>query len=293
MRIPTWEVSTGALAALFTSGVPLFKADAWTFTLADGTVLRWSGADVPLIFNSRTFALGPGITRGQIKWRVGITSDTLNVALTDILGTTINGQGLAAFIRARGLYNAQVRLERVFAPASTMTLTGALLWFVGDVDDVEGDRHEARLTVASFTKRLEVSVPRDVYQTQCSNQLFDKRCTLSRATFTVTGAATSGTDSFRSTFSVSSPGGKPTGWADLGRITMTSGPNAGISRTCKKHTTTSIQVLQPWPFAVTTGETFSLEAGCDRMKATCEGSKFSNVIHFRGQPFIPAAETVL
>ena len=293
MRTPTWESSPGALAALFATGVPLFLADAWTVTLADGTVLRWSGADVPLTFNGNTFDLGPTITRGQVKWRVGITTDTLTMSLNDAVGTTINGKGLMAFIAARGLYAAQVQLERVFAPATDpLNPTGALLWFVGDVDDVEGDRYEARLIVASFTKRLEVAVPRDVYQTQCANQLFDKRCTLSRATYKVTGAATSDSDSYRSTFSVSGLG-KPTGWADLGRITMTSGANAGISRTCKKHTTTALTALQPWPFPVDTGDTFSLEAGCDRMKATCESSKFNNLIHFRGQPFVPAAETVL
>lgn len=293
MRTPTWESSTGALAALFLTAAPLIKADCWTITLLDGTVLRWSGADTPLTFDGNTFVLGPGITRGQVKWRVGVSTDTLDMHLTNIVDTEINGVPLPAFIRARGLDGAEVKLERLFMGLDAVPV-GALLWFVGDVDDVEGDRHEAVVSVASFTKRLEVSVPRDAYQTQCSNQVYDKRCLVSRASFTVAGTATSDSDSYRSSFSTSALG-KPTGWGDLGLITMTSGANNGVSRTCKLHSASPAKVtaLQPWPFVVETGDTFNLEAGCDRMKATCE-SKFSNVIHFRvGTPFIPVAETVL
>lgn len=295
MRTPTWESSPGALEDLFLSGATLFKADAWTFTLAGGAVIRWSGAEIPLTFNGNTFDLGPGLTRGYIKWRVGITTDTLSVAVTDIVGTLINGQSLPSFIRRRGFDNAQVLLERVFARADNPTaLVGALPWFVGDVDDVEGDRNEAQITVASFTRRLEVAVPRDVYQTQCSNLVFDPRCKADKAAFTVTGTATSDSDSYRTTFT-SSALGKPIGWGDLGVITMTSGANAGVSRTCKRHTTppATLTALQPWPFDVAIGDTFSLVAGCDRMAATCN-SKFANLANFRiGTPYVPAAETVL
>lgn len=291
MRTPTWEASAGALAAFFGTFAPLIKADAWTLTLADGTVLRWSGADAPLTFGGNTFALGPGVTRGQIKWREGISTDTLDVHLTDIVGTEINGVELPAFLLARGLDGAEIKLERLFLDLSA-TPVGALLWFLGDFEDGEGDRHEASITVASFTRRCEVSVPRDVYQTQCSNQVFDGRCLASRAAFTTTGAASSGTDSYRATFGISGLG-KPDGWADLGKITMTSGPNTGIRRTCKRHTTTALTALQPWPFPVSPGETFSLQAGCDRMMATCD-AKFANTVHFRiGTPFIPVPETVL
>jgi len=68
------------------------------------------------------------------------------------------------------------------------------------------------------------------------------------------------------------------------------GPNAGISRTVKTHTSGALTVLQPWPFAVASGNTFTAYPGCDKAQATCSG-KFSNLVRFRGMPYIPIPET--
>lgn len=291
MRTPAWETSPGALAGLFGEFGPLLKADLWTVTLTNGTVLRWSGADTALQVGPNYFALGPGIRRSRIKWRIGISSDMLTVQLTDIAGTVIAGKPLQAFILARGFNGARVLLERAFWRPSDAGPVGTLLWFLGEVDDGEGDRHESTLQVASFTKRLEVAVPRDVYQTQCANQVFDARCGLSAAAFTVAGTVTVASSSYRTTFGHALA--QPAGWGSLGVVAMTSGANAGLARTCKLHSAGEIVALQPWPADVAVGDTFTLRAGCDRLKATCTSSKFSNGARFRGQPFIPAPETVL
>lgn len=291
MRTPTWESSKGSLAAYFATGKPLRIADVWTFTLASGAQIRWSGADVPITVGGRYFALGPGVTRGLLKWRVGISSDTLSCTLNDIGGTVINGQPLPAFVRAGGFDGATVLLERVFFEPGAIVPLGALLWFVGDVEDAEGDRYEAVLQMASFTKRLEVAVPRDVYQPQCLNRVYGKYCGLSAAAWTIAGTAASSTDGYRSSFAHGITT-KPAGWGTLGLITFTGGANLGVSRTCRAHSATHLQALQPWPYAVAPGDTFTLRAGCDQLKATCE-SKFSNKARFRGTPFVPASETVL
>ena len=290
MRTPSWETSAGALAAMFGEFGPLIKADLWTITLGDGTELLWSGADAPLQVGPRYFALGPGVKRTQIRWRVGISTDTLTMTLTDVASTLIAGKPLQAFIRSRGFRNARVKLERAFWRSSDAGPVGCLPWFFGDVDDAEGDRSEGVITVSSFTKRLEVAVPRDVYQTQCLNQLFDARCGLVASTYTVAGSVTAGTTGFRTTFGHSLV--QPAEWGSLGIVTMTSGANAGQSRTCRQQTTTQIVALQPWGSPIVAGDTFTLRAGCDRLLATCT-TKFNNRLRFRGQPFIPAPETVL
>lgn len=291
MRTPTWETSPGALLAMFNEFGPLIKADVWTITLASGQVLQWSGADAPLQLGPRFFALGPGLKRSRIKWRIGISTDMLTVQVTDIEHTVIGNQPLPAFIRARGFNGARVQLERAYWRPSDPGPVGALLWFLGDVDDADGDRYEATLQVASFTKRLEVATPRDVYQTQCANQVFDPWCGLAESAYTVAGTVTAASTGFRTTFGHALA--QPVGWGSLGLITMTSGANAGQRRTCKEHTAGSLVALQPWPFPVAAGDTFTLRAGCDRLKATCESPKFNNAARFRGQPLIPVPETVL
>lgn len=290
MRTPSWESSTGALAALLNAKVPLERADCYTVTLANGTVLRWSGADVAVSFGGNTFALGPGISRNRCRWVVGVEVATMDLTLTDIVGTTIGGVPLMAFARARGLFGARVVLERAFWAFGDAGPRGALVWFTGSVAECVVDRMQAQLTVKSEIEQLNVMVPRDVYQPGCLNTLYDSLCGVSRSARTVTGTASGATDSRRVTFSHSLA--QAAGYFDLGAITFTTGANAGASRTVKQHTSGALTVLQPWAAAVAGGDAFAIVPGCDKSWATC-GAKFSNAARFRGMPYIPVAETVL
>lgn len=293
MRTALWETSPGALAALLNAGGPLNKADLYTLTLVNGAVYRWSGSDLVLTGGGNTWGLGPGLERTKVKFTVGISVDSMTVTLTDIAGTTINGQALIPFIRAGGLYGARLQVDKAFwGPADTAPV-GALLWFPGRVADMVCDRYSAQLTIKSDLELLDVMVPLEVYQQGCLNTLYDPRCGLARATYSIPGAATAASDSRRITINIGLLGGY-TGYFDLGVITFTSGANAGISRTVKTHVGGSsggITVLQPWPFAWAAGDTFTAYPGCDKTQATCT-AKFNNLPHFRGQPYIPVPETV-
>lgn len=290
MRTAIWETSPGALAALLNSGVPLNKADLYTLTLADGTVLRWSGADVAIVGAVNTWALGPGLRRTKVRFTVGIQVDSLQVTVTDILGTTINGKGLMAFIAAGGLNGARLQLDRCFWGPDDTAPVGAVLWFTGRIGEIPSvDRYAADLSFASDTQLFDTMVPRDVYQAGCLNTVYDATCGVSRSAFTVVGAATSASTADRTAFNHGLA--QASGHFSLGVITMTSGPNAGISRTVKRHTGSLISVMPPWPFAVANGNTFSVRPGCDGRQSTCT-TKFSNLPRFRGQPYVPEPETV-
>lgn len=288
MRTPFWESSAGALAALLNSGAPLNKADAYIITLSNGTVLRWSGADVELTFGGNTYTLGPGITRSRVRFVVGVEVSTLDIKLLDILATTISGKALLPFIAGRGFYGANLRLLKVFWGIGDTGPVGALDWFTGRVTDCDLDRYEARLSVKSGLELLDTMVPREVYQPGCLNTLYDSACGATRTLFT--GAATGSTDARRITFSHNIS--QPNGWFDRGTLTFTSGPNSGVSRTVRTHVGSDITVLSPWPFAVASGHSFSVTRGCDKTLGTCT-SKFNNRANFRGHPFVPVPETVL
>lgn len=293
MRTALWETSTGALAALLNSKQPLNKADLYTLTLASGTVYRWSGSDLVLTGGGNTWGLGPGLARTGVKFYVGVQVDTMTVTITDNVATTINDQPLVAFIRAGGLTGARLQVDKAFWGAADTAPVGALLWFPGRVADIVCDRYSAAVTVKSDLELLDVMVPRDVYQAGCLNTLYDAACGKARAAYVVTSTAGSATDTRRITFAHSL--GQAAGYFELGVITFTSGPNTGISRSVKTHTTGSpgqLTVLQPWPFSVTSGDAFSIYPGCDKTRATCI-SKFSNLPRFRGMPFIPVPETVI
>lgn len=293
MRTPSFETTPGALATLLNDRRPIGRVDLWTFVLKNGTTFRWAGGDISIRMGANVFSLGPGVTRSSCSWSTGIQVDSMTVNLTDIGDTLINGVPLQAFIVAKGLDDAVVTLERAYWDMPTPgRIVGAFKWFYGMVDDVDGNRHEARVKVVSMTKMLNVMVPRDVYQPSCKNVVYDpSTCKLARSTWLVTGSATSSLNTYRTTFTASGLA-QASGYFALGAIKMTSGLNLGISRTVRAHASGGVlTALQPWPFAIAPGDTFEIVPGCDNTLATCT-NKFNNRPRFRAESFIPVAETV-
>jgi uncharacterized phage protein (TIGR02218 family) len=45
----------------------------------------------------------------------------------------------------------------------------------------------------------------------------------------------------------------------------------------------------PMPYALTVGDAYSLQPGCDKLLATCK-VKFNNVLNFRGEPHVPGTD---
>lgn len=281
---------TTELAALFDSGEPLQMCDLYTITLAGGGVLRYTDNDLPVTCQSQTWTLGPKLSRSEVRTTVGIDVDDLQVNVSAEDTVLVNGVPMMAFIARGGLDNGRLLVERAFRAVGADSLAGKIYVFGGRIAEVSGNRFEKELVVKSDTEVLNVMVPRDVYQPHCRNTLFDGPCGLNRATFGVAGAATANGDTLGLKIPHSLP--QAAGWYDRGRVTMTSGPNSGITRSVRRHTTGQIELLQPLPYPVTTGTTFLAYPGCDRRIETC-ASKFNNKLRFRAEPWIPTPETVV
>lgn len=293
MRTPYWESSAGALAALLHSGAPLTKCDLYQITLASGQVLRWTSSEGALFVAGHLWSLGPGIERSQCKWVVGVEVDSLALTLsTDAARpVAIGGTPLLAYICNGGFHGAQLELIRAFWGVGDVAPVGALLWFKGRVSEVpELDRSSAQLTVKSELERLDVAIPRQVYQAQCQATVYDTECGLSRGPLTVAGAATGASTLGRTQFPSNLV--QATGHFDLGTLTWTSGANAGVARTVKRQQGGTVTLLSTLPAAVVAGDSFTVVPGCDGLQATCSG-KFGNLARFKGQPYIPKPETVV
>lgn len=281
------------LAALFDSGKTLVTADLVTITLSGGTALRWTSYDRAVSVDGTTWLLGPGLQTSRLKWTAGTEVDTLTVSLIGDAGTLVNGSPMMPFINGGGLDGAKVQVWRAFTDDPGNAWVGRLHRFTGTVSDIDRpSRNEAVVSVRSIFELLNVMLPRNVYQSQCTATLYDTACGISKAAKTVSGTVTTATDSLRLTFAASGLA-QAAGYFDLGAVRITSGASAGVMRTVRKHTAGGvIQLVQPLPTALAAGDTFQVYPGCDRSQATC-GGKFSNSLRFRGYPFIPSAESVL
>lgn len=312
MRTPSWEKTPGALAELLNTETALGCIDLYTFTLPGGEVLRWTGGDQAVTVNGTTWSLGPGLRRSRTRLSVGIEVDSLDVTVYELpadldedeRALRLNGTPLLAYIARGGFEHARLELQRAFLPAAEMgtmhaaqleePIVGTLVWFTGRIASTKGDRTQQVLSIKSDTEQLDAMVPGEVYQPGCPNTLYDASCGVNREAKTVTGQANSASDATRTRFGHALR--QAAGYFDLGVVRFTTGPNAGIGRTVKRHTANGaggeLAVLQPFPFPVSPGDAFAIYPGCDKTQATCT-AKFNNVIRFRGKPYVPAAETVM
>src|SRR5690242_11979201 len=74
--------ASAALINLLASGQELLMADLYTFTLAGGSIARYTGADADLIVSGNTFsASGPIIERSKITSKAGLEVQTMNLSV--------------------------------------------------------------------------------------------------------------------------------------------------------------------------------------------------------------------
>jgi len=280
--------ASSALITLLDSGTDFQRADLWTFTLSGGTVIRWSGADIPLSANGHPYALGPGIDHGKISTKRGLENATMAVTITADDNDTINGVPLLQFAVGHGFDLANVSLDYGYTPDWASAIIGTLNGFTGrvtSVDAIEGN--QIQMTVTAWTVLLDAQMPTNLYQVGCIHTVYDSGCGLSAATFSSAGTV-SGTPTY-TTFG-SGLTGNAGRWSQ-GRIVFTSGANNGLSATVKSNDASgNFTLIAPLPTPPSAGDTFTAYAGCDQTSATCV-ARFNNLIKFRGFEFIPVPET--
>lgn len=289
--------ASSTLLALLASR-QFYVADLFLFTLVDGTVLRYSAGDTDISYGGNVFTCG-GTTgplfqrnaqssgnRGLCSWKIGVEVDKLQF---DVIPKNATVEGFS-FLQAckLGVFDgAECTLYRAFMPTYGNTAAGLVNAFTGRVVEIDCGRTFATFNINSHLELLSQQMPRDLYQPGCLNTLFDQGCTLDRSAFAVPGVVNSGT----TVSMINATLAQATGYFDLGTVTFTSGQNSGFKRTVKAWTTGgNFTLLVPLPFTPVAADTFTIYPGCDKMQSTCQ-NKFNNLVNFRGQPYIPQAET--
>lgn len=77
-----------------------------------------------------------------------------------------------------------------------------------------------------------------------------------------------------------------------GVLTWTSGANSGTKIEVKNYHPNYIGLALPMPVDIALGDTYSLTPGCDKLLTTC-GTRYANVVNFRGFPFVPGDSALL
>lgn len=79
-----------------------------------------------------------------------------------------------------------------------------------------------------------------------------------------------------------------------GKVVFTSGANAGYGTfKIKSFSAGVFNLVQPLPFSVGVGDTFTAIAGCQKRLAEDCYAKFHNVLNFQGEPHVPGQDKLL
>lgn len=282
------KTATRELIDLLHGSDEFLMADLFRITLSNGQILRHTNADMPVVWDGQTYeAHKLIIKRGATRVAVGLDVDSNTLEIAAEPDYRLEGLQWSEAALGGALDGARVVIERIFF-SDWATPVGAVVIFSGRVSDVSGSRSAVKVDVKSDIELLNVSSPRNIYQAGCMRTLYDGGCKVNREKFTVNGRVTA--NSATGTELVCNLT-QADGWFNQGVIKFTSGRNAGLSRTVKEHKGGRLSFALRLPSPPQSGDVFKIYPGCDKRQETC-GKKFDNIVHFRGFPYIPAADTI-
>ena len=287
------RTASGPLAALLATGnfPKLYAADLFVFTLADGTIYRWTNWVRNLVYAGNTYqSMNPWLTRSKwsISNRMAVPSLTvkLNSYNTGVGGT---GTNLKTQIH-NGLFDgASFSMSRAFmlTPDDT-SFFGAVEIFGGMVSSITLNGTTAEFTVKGKINQLDQNFPRNIYQAGCNHAFCDAGCTLNRASYTSSHTVGASPTSIFIPWN----GAPPVNYANFlfGTVTLTSGLGAGQKRTVAVADNTGLTLAYPFYIVPAAGDGFTAFEGCS--KAFNDGSgqdctARSNTQHWRAFDQVP------
>jgi len=283
--------ASGRLKRLLIESQTFYITDLYKITLTDGTVLRYTSADIALTVGDAHYT-PLVIERDGTTQTNDISVDEMHLTIIVDKEQRLDSETtiMQAIVAGR-FADAEVELHRLFSPQPFTMFTGridpdyALLWWLGRLNIERAGGITIEATVASMTELLNVKFPTHLYYPPCIYTLGDASCGVNVEKFRKRGTVTGGTRSVIETdLSLAN------GHLAQGSITFTSGRNSGVTRTIRTNERGVITVVMPFYYLPDAGDAFNVLPACDKSMDCCK-QRFDNLPHFRGYPFIPVPET--
>lgn len=263
----------------------------------DSIVLGFTSHDRDLSFASETYLATSAIEASAIRNTLGRQLDTL-----DVIGL-LQSSVIADSDLIAGLYDG-ARVETFLVNWTDSPITERIgplhSGTIGEVSLTDGQ------WVAEFrplSARLAHQIGQLTSPTCRVKEWGDSECApggllgvspgVAISTYRHTGRVVSVvTSAYQMTFATSA---EASDYFSYGRVAMTTGNNAGLSREVKRHTLSGgsavIELQEPFPRAVAVSDVAMLEAGCNRSFERC--LFFANRLNFRAEPELPTNDTTL
>lgn len=256
-------------------------ATCWKLTRRDNTILAFTNHDKNLNIESIDYIANTGFTSSAIVSDNNLSVDNLEIeGIIDSI--VITEEDILA-----GKYDF-AEIEVFIVNYEDLTQGKLILrngWF-GEIK-YEGGKFSAEMR--GISEKLS-HVIGDVYSPSCKVNLGSIKCGIDISAFKVSGTLTGVTD--RRVCKDSSRS-ESSGYFNEGKITFTSGNNSGLEMEVKSFSAAGeIELVLPMAFDMNIGDSYDLEAGCDKSFETCR-DRFNNVVNFRGEPHVPGMDMIL
>lgn len=269
------SASAGLIAHLAQETTTL--AWCWKVTRRDAQVFGFTTHDRDLVMAGVTYSAESGFAASAAQSKLGSSVDNLDISGA-ITAEVITEADILA-----GIWDGA---DIVVSVVNWADLTqGEMIVQTGTIGNVQAAGNGYIAEMRSLSQALQNTVGR-VITRRCDADLGDSRCGITLASYTVTGSVSADSSDWR-TFTASDLPASPGGL-----LTWTSGLNDGLSMGIRTASAGSIGLDLPMAYAVMAGDTYTASAGCDKNASTCSGT-YSNIINFRGAPFIPGPDAVM
>ncbi len=272
------SISTTLQAHL--SGEMTTLATCWKLTRRDGVILGFTDLDRPLTIAGLPYQSSGGFTGTALEGTAELKMD--HFAVEGIL----QADCLSEADILSGLYDfAQIEVFQVNYRDLTQ---GILPLRNGQLGEITWNGTRFVAEIRGLTQALSQTIG-ELYSATCRAGLGDTRCKVDMASRTVTGTITQITSELIFTdISRNEPSGTFTG----GKLTFLTGRNENLSVEVKYYHNRQMILCLNFPFSLQIGDSYRLTQGCDKRFETC-GSRFSNVLNFRGEPYVPGIDRML
>lgn len=257
------------------------RAWCWKVTRADAQVFGFTSIDINLLIGGVTYQAATGIAPSAIDAKAD-----MSVANLEVVGMLDSAAITEADLLAGVWDGADVEIFEVNYADLTQ---GQMALGSGTIGNVQAGRVGFTAELRGLLQTLQQPMG-DVFAPSCPRLLGDSKCQVVLGPFTVTGAVTTATSARQFT---DSSRAEASDYFGAGKVTWTSGPNAGLSMEVRSFAAGVFQLALPMPRDIAVGHTYSAVAGCRKRVITDCKTKFNNVVNFRGHPYVPGNDKVL
>jgi uncharacterized phage protein (TIGR02218 family) len=270
-----------ALQAHYQQGTTTLTT-CWKITRTDGEVFGFTEYDRDLVISGVTYLARTGFSPTSVETQSKLAVDNLNA--NGILDSDI----IQADELAAGKWDFAA--VEIFLVNAKNVAQGRDILVNGRLGEVKvgstSFQAEVRGLANAFAQNHALS-----YQPGCRAQLGDAQCGVDLTPYTFTGTITSVSEDG---LTIGDTGrAEANGFFDFGKLTMNTGPSAGLSMEIKQYTTGEMRLQLELAFGIEVGDEYTIQAGCGkRYTEDCIG-RFNNGINFRGEPHLPGMDKIM